>query len=103
MAKVVYCVTVSINRELVEDWLNWMRQVHIRDVLKTGCFTSHRLLELQTEDTQPQVQFLIQYDCESKEVLTEYWREHASAIQAEHTRRYGGQFHARRDVFRVIE
>jgi hypothetical protein len=48
---ILYNVTVNIDPEVHEDWLNWMKNTHIPDVLNTGMFIDNRFLRvLNTEE-----------------------------------------------------
>ena len=42
----VYNVTVSIDESVREEWLNWMKNVHVPDVMSTGLFTESRILKV---------------------------------------------------------
>ena len=35
---VIYNVTVSVDEDAHHEWLEWMQEVHIPDVMKTGSF-----------------------------------------------------------------
>ena len=35
---IIYNVTVTVQNEIVEEWLNWIRLEHIPEVLSTGLF-----------------------------------------------------------------
>ena len=35
---IVYNVTVNIDKNIVDDWLTWMKEIHIPEVMKTGFF-----------------------------------------------------------------
>jgi hypothetical protein len=100
---IVYCVTISIDSDIAEQWLDWMREVHIPDVLRTNCFRKHQIMAQLSDETEPRARFLIQYFCDSEEVLGRYWAEDAPGLQAAHTQRYHGRFEASRTVFRRIQ
>ncbi|MEQ9302638.1 MAG: DUF4286 family protein, partial [Marinoscillum sp.] len=36
---ILYNITVNVQEGVQEDWLNWMKAVHIPEVMQTGCFT----------------------------------------------------------------
>ena len=38
---ILYNVTVKIAKAVHDDWLEWMKTVHIPDVLKTNLFGTH--------------------------------------------------------------
>ena len=47
----IYNVTVSIAADVHDEWLNWMKEQHISDVMDTGCFVDSQILEvLYVED-----------------------------------------------------
>ena len=35
---IIYRVTVEVNNDIEIDWLKWMKEIHIPDVIKTGYF-----------------------------------------------------------------
>ena len=46
---VLYNVTVSVSEESVNDWVKYMMEEHIPDVLATGHFRDFRLCHVQGE------------------------------------------------------
>ena len=99
---VLYNVTVSIDPNVHEDWLNWMRTSHIPDVLETGCFIESRISRVHGEE-EGGMTFAITYLAPSQELYDKYQEEFAAALQADHTNRYGGKFAAFRTTLSVIE
>jgi len=97
----IYNVTVKIDNEVHDEWLNWMRTVHIPDVLATGLFTEHRLAKVLVDD-QDGITYAIQYQCQSAAELDEYQRNHAPKLQAEHTERYRDKFVAFRTLLELV-
>jgi hypothetical protein len=100
---IVYCVTILVDSNIVDDWRTWMQEVHIPEVLATGYFADHQFLEQTTAEGPNQSRFQIQYFCYSEKELNRYWAERAPALQSSHTARYSGRFQASRAVFRKIE
>jgi hypothetical protein len=98
---IIYNVTVSVDKEIADDWLNWMRTVHIPDVMATGMFSDFRILKVVTGENSG-VTYAIQYTCESHEVLENYQTRFAPALQKEHTERYGDKAAAFRTVLEII-
>ena len=39
---IIYNVTVSVEESIKKDWLTWMQDVHIPEVMATGIFQNHR-------------------------------------------------------------
>jgi hypothetical protein len=40
---ILYNVTVKIEADAQEDWLQWMKSTHIPDVMDTGLFLGYRI------------------------------------------------------------
>jgi hypothetical protein len=54
-----YNVTIKIPDALAEEWLHWMQQVHIPDVMSTGLFDSGSINELLEYEDDPDRTFSI--------------------------------------------
>jgi hypothetical protein len=100
---IVYHVTVKIITDTAAEWLIWMRDVHIPDVMKTGCFRAYRLAQMmQEEEDDDGITFSVQYLCESETLLDRYLKEFAPGLQAVHSSRYKDQFVAYRTMHKVL-
>jgi len=99
---ILYNVTVSIDPSVAEDWLNWMRKVHIPDVMATGCFLESRLSRVHGEE-EGGLTYSVLYLCPSESVLATYQKEFAPRLQQEHSSRYQGKFAAFRTNLTLIE
>ncbi|MEM6299455.1 MAG: DUF4286 family protein [Bacteroidota bacterium] len=99
----IYNVTINIEEAVHQDWLTWMKETHIPDVLKTGCFTDYRLLHLLTplpETKGPT--YAIQYFCESQALLNKYQSLFAPTLQQEHLQRFPNKFVAFRTILEEV-
>ncbi len=96
----IYNVTLNIEDSIHEDWVNWMKEVHIPDVLATGMFLESRFCQVMVQEEQG-ITYSIQYKVKDLETLEAYQKEHAGRLQAEHTERYRDKFVAFRTILRV--
>src|SRR4051812_24664431 len=97
----IYNVTVHIEKEAEQDWVSWMKEIHMPDVMKTGCFVDHQLLKVWgPEDLGPtysaQYKFLEMTDIEN------YQKNFAGSLQAEHKIKFGEKATAFRTVLQII-
>lgn len=99
---ILYNVTVSIDPQVHEEWLDWMRTIHIPEVLETKCFTEARLSRIQGEE-EGGMTFSIMYFSPSSDLYEKYKEIHAPEMQKKHTDKYAGKFAAFRTVLTVIE
>ena len=98
---IIYSVTITIQASIEAEWLDWMKSVHVPDVLRTGCFSEcriHRVLE--TEGDEPA--YVLQYRCGSLEEYHRYRDQFAPALQKDHTDRFSGRFRGSRQVMEEI-
>ncbi len=101
---VIYCVNVAIAPDIHDDWLAWMREHHIPDVLATGHFLGNTLRRRQEPvESDGYIAYSIEYQLATREQLDIYQRDHAPALQADHTHRYADKFRASRAIFQVID
>ena len=96
---IVYSVTVNIEDEVHDDWINWMKESHIPDVMETGYFSENRFLKVITSNTDETGQtYNIQYTCASMKDLHQYQVQQAPRLQKEHNDKYEGKFVAFRTL-----
>jgi hypothetical protein len=98
----VYNVTVKVNTDIHEEWLEWMKKTHVPEVLATGFFSKSRISKIDIQEDDG-VTYAIQYDCFSIKSLNKYMSLYAPALQRKTLDRYTNQFVAFRTVLHVIE
>jgi hypothetical protein len=97
----IYNVTVSIDKELAEEWLNWMKTIHIPDVLSTGYFTENKICKVLHVNDDGET-YSIQYTFNTMEDIEDYQKNHAPRLQAEHSKRYEGKYAAFRTLLEIV-
>ncbi len=40
----IYNVTVTLEKEIQSEWLRWMKEIHIPDVMRTGFFIENKIV-----------------------------------------------------------
>ncbi len=96
----IYNVTVNIEKQVHQDWLKWMKEVHIPDVLATGMFIDNRLCQVMVDEEQG-ITYSIQYRVKDLDTLKLYQQMYAPKLQAEHMNRYRDKFVAFRTILRI--
>lgn len=102
MNKVLYNITISIDASVEKDWLKWMQEVHIPDVMQTGFFSENRICRVQDDQEEGGLTYAVQYICNSMADFEDYQKNYAPELQAEHTTRYQGKFAAFRTILEII-
>jgi hypothetical protein len=93
-----------MSKDLAEEWLQWMKEVHIPEVIATGCFSEYKILRLLHQDADDEgVNYAIQYTCDSLSTLERYRRDFGPALMQKTALKYGENILAYRSVLEVIE
>jgi len=98
----LYNVTINIEKSVEQEWLQWLRSVHIPDVLNTQMFEGARLFKLDNEELNEDSTYSIQYQALSKDHIEVYQKRYAKALQNEHLRRFRNKFVAFRTVLEQV-
>lgn len=100
---ILYNVTVNVEEDIHEEWLQWMQEVHIPDVMATGLFAENRIFKILSKyPEETGVTYSIQYLAQTLDDYDTYQREHAPRLQQEHTSRYEGKFVAFRTILEQV-
>lgn len=101
---IVYSVTVQIDTEIEKEWLQWMKNKHIPDVMASGCFLKYEIKKLLDPIESNAVStYNIQYYSPSMETLETYFQHYAPELQKEHSERYQNRFVAFRTILQLLE
>jgi hypothetical protein len=100
---IVYNVTCSMEKQLAPEWLDWMKQVHIPEVMATGCFQDYKIMKLiTTVPDDPGINFAIQYRANSLGDYNRYRDEFAPALQQKTREKYGENITAFRTLLEEV-
>ena len=58
---ILYNVTIGIDKEIEQDWLQWIRTIHIPAVVEAGKFVDYRFYKMLTHDDETTSSYCIQY------------------------------------------
>lgn len=101
---IIYSVKVIIKQSVENEWLNWMKEVHIKDVMDTGYFLSWEMQKLLVPECSPQkLTYVIRYSLQNLDSYKAYLEKDALYLQQEHLNKFTGKFKASRAVYKVIE
>jgi hypothetical protein len=98
----IYNVTIKVDASIKEEWLNWLKQEHIADVLSTGCFTDATILRLLEIDDTEGPTYAIQYKAESKALYDRYVEKFAGDMRQRSFDKWGNRFIAFRSLMQVV-
>jgi hypothetical protein len=98
----IYNVTSKIDWSIADAWVEWMQQVHIPDVVATGCFTKSQFVRLMDIDEKDGPTYAAQYYAESQQKIDEYIQQHATVLRKHTIEKWGDKFIAFRTLMQVV-
>lgn len=83
---IIYNVTINVSEEVHDEWLTWMKQEHIPQMLDTGKFLNAMMTKVLVQEPMGGVTYSVQYKAESKAMLERYYQEDAEKLREESKR-----------------
>ena len=98
----IYNVTSKIDTGIQEEWLLWLKEEHIPDMIGTGCFTEAVILRLlETDDTDGPT-YAVQYRAESKSLYNHYIEKFSHIMRQKSFDKWGNKFISFRTLMEVV-
>jgi hypothetical protein len=97
----LYNVTLILDADIETEWLEWMHNEHIAEVMATGCFNSHRILKVLDSPNEG-VTYCMQYIADSMEHYKRYQTEFAPSLQAKVLAKFENKFVAYRTLMESV-
>lgn len=85
---VLYNVTMNVDTSIEQEWLKWMKEAHVKDVLATGLFTASKIFKLLGQEQQGST-YAFQYFANSIEDIETYQQSFGPKLQMDVVNRYG--------------
>lgn len=98
----IYNVTTNIEESVHDEWLKWMKEKHIPDMLSTGKFNYAKMSQVIIEEEMGGITYSVQYSTDSLETLQKYYKEDAVRLRGEALKLFNGKFVAFRTELKVI-
>jgi hypothetical protein len=100
---ILYNLTVNIDKEAEKEWLQWMKQTHIPDVLNTGMFIENKFYRILHDAEDGSINYSVQYFAESIDNVLEYQKKYAPKLQQDSIDRFGEKFVVFRTLLETVE
>ncbi len=101
--KIIYNVTVKVDITVNDDWLTWMKETHIPDIMMTGKFLDWSIKKILGDDDPAGITYAVQYTAPDMDTFLDYNQHHAQALQQDHKDRYEGKYVAFRTLMELVE
>jgi hypothetical protein len=98
----IYNVTVKVDQPIANEWLIWLKQEHIPEVLATQCFVEVTTLELLETNDPDSSTFAVQYKAANLDQYRQYMSNHAARLRQKGIDKWGDRFIAFRTFMKIV-
>lgn len=98
----IYNVTNKVSWAIHDQWVQWMLQKHIPEVVATGCFTEGQLVRILDTDETEGPTYAAQYRSVGRAEYERYISQFAGALREDAYKSWGDQFIAFRTIMQVV-
>ncbi len=85
---ILYNVTFGIDKEIEKEWVAWIKETHIPDVLKTEIFVGFKFYKVLSHEDEVSSSYCIQYFTPSIVLFNQYLEAFAPKLIEEHRQRF---------------
>ena len=89
---IIYNVTTKMDHSITTEWLKWIKDEHIPDIVATGCFSHAVVLRLVEVDETEGPTYAVQYHAPDKESYNRYIQEFAERMRKKAFDKWGNMF-----------
>lgn len=98
----IYNVTTKVDWLVHDAWLKWMQEVHIPEVMATGCFEKQQLVRLLDTDETEGATYAVQYYAASNADYNRYMDVFAPALRQQVLDKWRERVIAFRTLMQVV-
>lgn len=100
---IIYNVTINIDDSVHDQWLAWMMEKHIPEMMETGKFFKAKIVKVLVVEEMGGTTYSIQYFTENKDTLEAYYKEDAPRMREEGQRLFGDKMLAFRTELELLK
>ncbi len=99
---IIYNVTTKVHHSIATEWLQWMKDVHVKEILDTGCFTEFKIVKLLETDEEDGPTFALQLYADSKSMYNQYIEKFAGKMRQQAFDKWVDKFISIRSVMQIV-
>jgi hypothetical protein len=84
----LYNVTVGIDQDSETEWLEYMREKHIKAVLETGLFVGHKMYKVLHDSEDGTISYSVQFFARTIGDVQQYLEIFAPKLIEEHRKQF---------------
>jgi hypothetical protein len=100
---IIYSITTIVKKDIEKEWLKWMKEVHIPNIMKTGYFNNYKIYKVRIPTSlEGESSYILHYECETIDDYLTYAEREAPRLQAEYLTNFVGKVSTARTVIETV-
>lgn len=99
---IIYNITIGIDHDVEKEWLSWMKNKHIPDVMACGKFYNYSIFKVLNQEQEAAISYSVQYHAKTIDDVVEYLETYAPPLVEEHKQRYKNKHVAFRTLLEEV-
>jgi|LakMenEpi03Aug12_release.lakeMendotaPanAssembly.Ray.scaffolds.fasta_scaffold366159_1 hypothetical protein len=99
---IVYNVTTMVSSAIHDQWLIWMKEEHLPEIMATGLFQRNQFMRLKDVDEDQGITYAVQFFAVTLEDYQNYISNHAPALRLKGTQKWGDQAVGFRTLMEIV-
>jgi Domain of unknown function (DUF4286) len=100
---IIYNITVKPEQEIAKEFVLWLQEEHLPEILGTGCFTGYKLIRLLEVDDAEGPTYAIQLYADSLDPFYRYRQEFEPLFIKKSFVQWGEQFVSFRTLMEIVK
>ncbi|MFD0792640.1 DUF4286 family protein [Mucilaginibacter litoreus] len=99
---IIYNETVILEDGTEQEWLSWMKEVHIPAIMATGYFSSYKILTI-VDSPNDGITYCVQYNADTMEQFQQYYSKHLFKFKDQHEQQFAERFVLFNTLMKTVE
>lgn len=99
---ILYNVTVAIDKKVEKEWVQWMKETHIPEMLETQQFVEHKFFKVLSAEDPESSSYSVQYFAKGMSQIETYLNQFAPALRQKVNVKFPNQFAAFRTLLETV-
>ena len=99
----VYNISMKVQNAILDEWIAWQKQEHIREIMATNLFDDYKMYRLLDYDDEDGTTFTFQYFTSSIERYQQYISAFAPLLREKAFAKWGNLFTGFRSIMEAVQ
>lgn len=95
-------ITTKVMHGIEKEWLQWMKDTWIKEMMGTGLFGEYRFCKLKDNDDEEGLMYVTQFYCDTTENYDTFMSEQDDRLRELGHQRFGNAFISFRTIMEII-